>query len=123
MALASTIQRSLLPATPPTVPGLSLAARCRYCDETGGDYYDFFPDPGGRAGRLGLVVGDVTGHGLEAALLMTNSRLPETYCNGVLTSWATPPANWPMASRRLAVVRRISSSRRRDTSVSTSREP
>jgi phosphoserine phosphatase RsbU/P len=74
MALASEIQRSLLPAAPPAIPGLALAAVSRYCDETGGDYYDFFPDPGGRPGRLGLVVGDVTGHGLEAALLMTTAR-------------------------------------------------
>lgn len=74
MALASEIQRSLLPGAPPVMPGLDLAATSRYCDETGGDYYDFFRDPGGRAGRLGLVVGDVTGHGLEAALLMTTAR-------------------------------------------------
>ncbi|MHC1791926.1 SpoIIE family protein phosphatase [Solidesulfovibrio sp.] len=72
--LASEIQRSLLPAHPPAVPGLRLAAVCRYCDETGGDYYDFLPFDGPKAGLVGLAVGDVTGHGLEAALLMTTAR-------------------------------------------------
>ncbi|KHK02522.1 SpoIIE family protein phosphatase [Desulfovibrio sp. TomC] len=72
--LASEIQRNLLPATPPAVPGLALAALCRYCDETGGDYYDFLPFDGPKAGRVGLAVGDVTGHGLGAALLMTTAR-------------------------------------------------
>ncbi|MFP5259383.1 MAG: PP2C family protein-serine/threonine phosphatase, partial [Acidobacteriota bacterium] len=74
VSLASEIQRSLLPAKPPTVPGLELAAVCRYCDETGGDYFDFLPFDGQKAGLVGLVVGDVTGHGLEAALLMTTAR-------------------------------------------------
>ena len=74
VALASEIQRSLLPAHPPAVPGLRLAAATRYCDETGGDYFDFLPFDGPKAGRLGVVVGDVSGHGLEAALLMTTAR-------------------------------------------------
>jgi len=72
--LASKIQRNLLPAQPPAVPGLRLAATSRYCDDTGGDYYDFLPFAGPKAGRLGVLVGDVSGHGLEAALLMTTAR-------------------------------------------------
>lgn len=74
MQLASEIQRSLLPAHPPAVPGLDLAAASRYCDETGGDYYDFLSFDGPKAGKLGVVLGDVSGHGLEAALLMTTAR-------------------------------------------------
>ncbi len=74
VGLASEIQRSLLPARPPVVPGLRLAAATRYCDETGGDYFDFLPFDGPKAGRLGVIVGDVSGHGLEAALLMTTAR-------------------------------------------------
>lgn len=74
LELASEIQRSLLPAHPPAVPGLALAAVCRYCDETGGDYFDFLPFDGPKTGLVGLAVGDVTGHGLEAALLMTTAR-------------------------------------------------
>lgn len=74
VALASEIQRSLLPHQPPVLPGLSLAAASRYCDETGGDYYDFLEFEGEKAGRLGIALGDVSGHGLEAALLMTTAR-------------------------------------------------
>lgn len=72
--LASEVQRSLLPAKPPTIPGLALAGASRSCDETGGDYFDFLPFSGPKAGRLGVVLGDVSGHGLEAALLMTTAR-------------------------------------------------
>lgn len=74
MSLASEIQRSLLPAAPPQQAGVQLAAVSRYCDETGGDYYDFLPFTGPKAGLLGVAVGDVSGHGLEAALLMTTAR-------------------------------------------------
>lgn len=74
VSLASEIQRSLLPARPPDVSGLSLAAISRYCDETGGDYFDFLPFDGDKAGLLGVALGDVSGHGLEAALLMTTGR-------------------------------------------------
>ncbi|EFL51160.1 protein serine/threonine phosphatase [Solidesulfovibrio fructosivorans JJ]] len=74
LALASEIQHSLLPAEPPMVPGLRFAAASRYCDETGGDYFDFIPLEGDKAGRLAIALGDVSGHGLEAALLMTTAR-------------------------------------------------
>jgi sigma-B regulation protein RsbU (phosphoserine phosphatase) len=74
MQLASEIQRSLLPAHPPDISGLRLAGCSRYCDETGGDYFDFLPFAGPKAGLLGVAVGDVSGHGLEAALLMTTAR-------------------------------------------------
>lgn len=74
MTLASEIQQSLLPAHPPDMPGLELAAVSRYCDETGGDYFDFLPFDGPKQGILGVALGDVSGHGLEAALLMTTAR-------------------------------------------------
>ena len=74
LALASEIQRSLLPAAPPVVPGLELAGTSRYCDETGGDYFDFLTFDGDKAGHVGVALGDVSGHGLEAALLMTTAR-------------------------------------------------
>jgi sigma-B regulation protein RsbU (phosphoserine phosphatase) len=74
MQLASEIQQSLLPAHPPEIPGLRLAGISRYCDETGGDYFDFLPFTGSKAGLFGVAVGDVSGHGLEAALLMTTAR-------------------------------------------------
>jgi serine phosphatase RsbU (regulator of sigma subunit) len=69
---AAALQRSLLPGALPAVPGLDLAAR--YVTGTGavgGDWYDVFVLPGG---RLGVVVGDVAGSGLGAAVIMGRMR-------------------------------------------------
>jgi len=74
LELAMEVQKSLLPAKAPRVPGLDAAAISIYCDETGGDYYDFFTFKGDLSGHLGAAVGDVTGHGVGAALLMTTAR-------------------------------------------------
>lgn len=75
LGLAKEVQQNLLPAGPPVVPGLDVAGRSVYCQETGGDYYDWIPvdGPDGEA-RLWTAVGDVVGHGLSAALLMTTVR-------------------------------------------------
>jgi sigma-B regulation protein RsbU (phosphoserine phosphatase) len=72
--LAMEVQQRLLPAGAPEIPGLDIAGRSIYCDETGGDYYDFLEMTKLDAGRLGVVVGDVTGHGIAAALLMATAR-------------------------------------------------
>jgi serine phosphatase RsbU (regulator of sigma subunit) len=72
--VAEEIQQSLLPDAPPDVSGLDVAGTSDYCDETGGDYYDWpriLPLP---RGRVALTVGDVTGHGIGAALLMASGR-------------------------------------------------
>jgi sigma-B regulation protein RsbU (phosphoserine phosphatase) len=71
--LASTLQRSLLPPTLPTVPGLDVAAayRAASVDEVGGDFYDLFPLSGG---RWGLFLGDVCGKGAQAAALTSLAR-------------------------------------------------
>lgn len=74
LELAGAIQQNLLPRTAPSVQGFDLAARCLYCDETGGDYYDFIDLRNGDAQLVGLAVGDVTGHGIGAALLMASIR-------------------------------------------------
>jgi sigma-B regulation protein RsbU (phosphoserine phosphatase) len=71
MRVAADIQRRLLPRQPPRVEGLELAGWSDPCDETGGDYFDFVPIGDG---RLVLIVGDVTDHGVGAALLMTTAR-------------------------------------------------
>lgn len=72
--LAMQVQQSLLPKGPPTFPGFDIEGRALYCDETGGDYYDFLMVD--RAGDtvLAVAMGDVTGHGIAAALLMTTAR-------------------------------------------------
>jgi sigma-B regulation protein RsbU (phosphoserine phosphatase) len=72
--LAMEVQQSLLPSAAPSVPGVDVDGRSIYCDETGGDYYDFLVVEEIEGERLGVVVGDVTGHGIAAALLMTTAR-------------------------------------------------
>jgi sigma-B regulation protein RsbU (phosphoserine phosphatase) len=69
------VQQNLLPTAPPSVPGLDLAGRSLYCQETGGDYFDYILRPGPAGSRrLCVAVGDVVGHGISAALLMTTVR-------------------------------------------------
>jgi sigma-B regulation protein RsbU (phosphoserine phosphatase) len=67
MKIVADIQRSLLPAELPKIPSLDLATFYRPSRRAGGDYYDFFPLPDG---RWGIFVGDVSGHGTPAAVLM-----------------------------------------------------
>lgn len=71
--LAGAVQKSLLPDKPPDVPGLDLAGVSIPCDETGGDYYDFISRGQDKLG-VDIVVGDVVGHGISSALLMTSVR-------------------------------------------------
>jgi sigma-B regulation protein RsbU (phosphoserine phosphatase) len=72
--VAMEIQQNLLPQTDPRVPGLDIAGRSLYCEETGGDYYDYLTVDGEQSGKIGVVVGDVSGHGISSALLMTTAR-------------------------------------------------
>jgi sigma-B regulation protein RsbU (phosphoserine phosphatase) len=72
--LAMEVQQNLLPAHDIRFHGVDIAGRSLYCDETGGDYYDFFEKIGGHPDRIGVAVGDVAGHGVSAALLMTTAR-------------------------------------------------
>jgi serine phosphatase RsbU (regulator of sigma subunit) len=72
--LAMEVQQNLLPLTAPVIDGLDLAGRSIYCDETGGDYYDFIKMDPTRTHEVGLVVGDVSDHGIPSALLMTTAR-------------------------------------------------
>jgi sigma-B regulation protein RsbU (phosphoserine phosphatase) len=69
LAQASEIQQNLLPAHAPTVDGYDIAGLNVPCRTVGGDYYDFaaYQD-----GRLALVIGDVAGKGLPAALMMSS---------------------------------------------------
>ena len=74
LEVAKEIQQSLLPQEIPNLRGFDIAAEIVYCDETGGDYFDFFPCEDEHCSRFGIVVGDVTGHGVGAALLMASAR-------------------------------------------------
>ncbi|HVG93092.1 MAG TPA: SpoIIE family protein phosphatase [Planctomycetota bacterium] len=99
LLLAMEVQQKLLPAGPPTVPGLDVAGFSDYCDETGGDYFDYprtWEVPGG---RLALTMGDVTGHGIGAALLMSTGRaILRAACEGD----ASPSAVVGVVNRHLA---------------------
>ena len=74
MNLAMEVQQSLLPQKIPDVEGLDIGAHSIYCDETGGDLYDFMSICSPDSDQLGIVVGDVSGHGIPAALLMASVR-------------------------------------------------
>jgi len=74
LTLAKKIQQQLLPSSPPQFPGFEFAGKSLYCDETGGDYYDFIEMKGAGQPLLGLAVGDVSGHGIGAALVMAAAR-------------------------------------------------
>jgi serine phosphatase RsbU (regulator of sigma subunit) len=74
LELAMEVQQALLPSGAPSVDGLEIAGRSIYCDETGGDYYDFIEMTNLSKDTLAIAVGDVTGHGIAAALLMTTAR-------------------------------------------------
>jgi sigma-B regulation protein RsbU (phosphoserine phosphatase) len=72
--IAKEVQQNLLPQKSPAPPGLDVSGMSIYCEETGGDYYDFFEMPGKSGPVLGVAVGDVSGHGLQGALLMATTR-------------------------------------------------
>jgi sigma-B regulation protein RsbU (phosphoserine phosphatase) len=74
LTLAKEVQQALLPPAPPQIKGLDIAARIIYCDETGGDYYDFFGEHETNQLKISVVIGDVSGHGVPSALLMASAR-------------------------------------------------
>ena len=72
--LAKEVQQTLLPQKAPQIQWLDIASTIVYCDETGGDYYDFLKGSGPDEGKFAVVVGDVSGHGISSALLMASVR-------------------------------------------------
>jgi phosphoserine phosphatase RsbU/P len=66
LEIAEQIQSSILPRDVPRVPGLEIAARYLPMSAVAGDFYDFFTPEGN---KLGVLVADVTGHGVPAALI------------------------------------------------------
>lgn len=71
LEIARRIQSDLLPKDPENVPGFDIAGRLQPLEMTAGDYYDFIRIDGD---RLGIVVADVTGHGIGPAILMSSVR-------------------------------------------------
>ena len=74
LELAREVQQNLLPRCAPQQMGLDIAGRSIYCDQTGGDYFDFLEVGPPGDNTVGLVVGDVSGHGVPSALLMATAR-------------------------------------------------
>ncbi len=74
LVLAGEVQKSLLPQDKPLVQGFDIAGRNISCDEIGGDYYDFLWRRESNRGPFSVVVGDISGHGVDSALLMTTAR-------------------------------------------------
>jgi len=71
LEIARRLQSSLLPATAPRIPGLELIGTCQPSGHVGGDYFDFFSLPNG---QLGIVIADVSGHGVSSAIVMAGLR-------------------------------------------------
>ncbi len=69
--IAREVQQRLFPQRLPQIPGVSLAGMCRPALGVGGDYYDLIDL---QDGRIGIAVGDVSGKGISAALLMASLR-------------------------------------------------
>jgi sigma-B regulation protein RsbU (phosphoserine phosphatase) len=72
--LAREVQQNLLPKSNLKVNGFDIAGKSIYCDETGGDYYDFISIQDADEQKIGVAIGDVSGHGISSALLMATVR-------------------------------------------------
>lgn len=71
LVVATRAQQQMLPAAPPHIPGLEIAASCNPSKDVGGDLFDFLKLPNG---QWGIVVADVSGKGVPAALYMTLTK-------------------------------------------------
>ena len=74
LGLAMDVQQHLLPRRDPRVDGLDIAGKSIYCEETGGDYFDYLQTGEKAPDKIKVVVGDVSDHGIPSALLMTTAR-------------------------------------------------
>jgi sigma-B regulation protein RsbU (phosphoserine phosphatase) len=74
LALAMEVQQNLLPKHDPHIDGADIAGKSIYCDETGGDYYDFLEADEHDPSKISIIIGDVSDHGIPSALLMTTAR-------------------------------------------------
>lgn len=74
LIVAREVQQNLLPGKAPHISGVHIFGRSYYSDETGGDLYDFYEHAGPDGEHVGIVVGDVSGHGVGPALLMATAR-------------------------------------------------
>jgi serine phosphatase RsbU (regulator of sigma subunit) len=101
MRMAAEIQRGLLPSSPPTVPGYGVCGVNFPCRTVGGDYFDFMMEDG----QLLFALGDVSGKGTGAALLMTVLRA------AVRAHWAERPTAQAMGRINRTVCQNIPSNK------------
>ena len=64
LGIAKEVQQHLLPVAAPKIQGLDIAGKSIYCEETGGDYFDYLPLDKHEQGKIKIVVGDVSDHGI-----------------------------------------------------------
>ena len=74
LSLAREVQQNLLPHKSPQIKWLDIAGKSIYCDETGGDYFDYIYSDRSENKQIGVAIGDVAGHGISSALLMATVR-------------------------------------------------
>ncbi len=103
LEIGQQIQLSLLPKAPPAVPGWEFAAFYQAAREVGGDFYDFFSLPS-QPEQQGLVIADVTGKGVPAALFMARAEtmIRSTALTGLSPSAVLEKANDLMLDGRKA---------------------
>ena len=89
LALAGKIQRSLFPPPEKSFYGFDLAGHSIACSEVGGDYFDYLHEDTIPGNSLKVIIGDVSGHGVDAALLMSSAR---SFIHGCSTLQSTAPA-------------------------------
>lgn len=95
MRLAGVVQRRMIPAEAPSSPGLDIAARYIPCFELGGDFYDFFKLDDN---LLAMVIGDVMGKGVPAALMMSCFR-------GAVRAYADSARSFHLAAEAYGAVK------------------
>ncbi len=71
MRIARGVQLTMLPDRPPKIPQADIAARIEFCDDIGGDLFDFSHP---RSGKLGVSIGDVSAHGVGPAIVMSSAK-------------------------------------------------
>jgi serine phosphatase RsbU (regulator of sigma subunit) len=96
LRVARKVQQRLFPAAPPPVAGLDISGTSTPADAMGGDYFDYIPMADG---ALGVVIGDVSGHGLGPALLMAEMR---AYLRALLLTHGDVGAAVTLLNRALA---------------------
>jgi sigma-B regulation protein RsbU (phosphoserine phosphatase) len=74
LELAQEVQQNFMPQKAPQIAGLDIAGQSIFCERTGGDYFDYLQIDPYSDGKVGIVIGDVSEHGIPSALLMASVR-------------------------------------------------